>query len=140
MSPPHYLQLSTVSGCQDVFRGDQGAATESVGVRQMEEQCHIPRELLLLGDISVKDKSIRPVGVAGDDPPEDGEGVEERRGLPDRCHSLPVNGSNLLSQGSSKDGAQNDQSNSHFGTDNSPLVLNRPNTKLTEPWLLPGLL
>lgn len=111
-----HLQLSAMGGSQDVFRSQQSATAESIRVGQVEEQGDVPGELLLLGNISVKDISIGAARVACDNPPEDREVLEEGRGLPDRRHSLPIYRSNVLAEGSPEDGAQNDQSYSHFGS------------------------
>ena len=99
---------------QDPLGSDQGASAESVGLSQVEEETDSPGELALRRRGAVQDESIGAVRVAGDDPAEDGEVIQECRGLPDRSHSLPLDGTDL-GEGGAEEGAQENGKHFHGG-------------------------
>lgn len=103
-----------MSSSQDPFGGDQGASAEAVGLFQMEQQGHIPGELRGAGRESSQNVSVGAVWVAGDNPAEDREVVQETRRLPYGCHRLPVQRSHCVGHNGSEEGAQENSDHFHI--------------------------
>lgn len=89
---------------EDPLIGKQSASAESVGVGQVEQKSDVPGELILSGQVTAQNKSICPIRIAGDDPAEDGEVLQEGRSLPDGGHILPINGTNSVGYSCAKKG------------------------------------